>query len=260
MEAGNRCFNYNVPEEINRKIVDVISDVNLTYSDISREHLICENIPHDRIIVTGSPLKEVLDFYKQKILKSNILKKLNLKKNQYYLFSLHREENVDSEINLKYLSEILQYLTKNHNKEIIFPLHPRTKKNLNKFKIKLPKNIKILSPLGFCDFVKLQINSFCVLSDSGSITEESSILNFRAINLRNEHERPEGFKEASVIFTGLNLNLILNAINILEESKLNNNKIVQDYDIENVSDKMVKIVLSYSHYIKNKVWNLPNLI
>lgn len=258
MEAGNRCFNFNVPEEINRKIVDVISDVNLTYSQIAREYLIKENFPSDRIIVTGSPLKEVLISNEKKIKRSKILLELNLKKNNYFLFSFHREENVDKESVLKDFCMLINLLKTKYKKDIVISLHPRTKVNLRKLDIQLPTDIIVSSPLSYSDYIKLQTNSLCVFSDSGSITEESSILKFRAINLRNEHERPEGFEEASVMFVGSDPKLAVIAYEFLKKSDIKKMNIVKDYNKDNVSDKLVKIIYSYSHFIKQKINNTIN--
>ena len=257
LEAGNRCFDQRVPEEINRKIIDHVSDVNLTYSSIAREYLLNEGLPKDQIIKVGSPMKEVLKFYENKINKSKILNKLKLSKYNYILFSLHREENVDDKKNLKSFIEILNFLEEKENKKIIISTHPRTRKNLEKLNFKYSSKINFLKPFSFSEYIKLQLNSKYVLSDSGTITEESSILNFPAINLRENHERPEGNEEGSVIFTSLSLNNIDQAINILKSQKrgkIRNINPVKDYEVDNVSEKIIRIILSYTNYINNKTW------
>ena len=214
MEAGNRCFDFRVPEEINRRIVDVISDVNLTYSKIARQYLMDEGFSKNRVINTGSPMKEVLDFYTKKIKNSKILKTLNLKKNNYFLVSIHREENLDYEERFERIPEILNGLSERFSIPVIVSTHPRARKKIESSNLNFDKNILFSDPFSFTDYCNLQINSRCVLSDSGTISEESSILNFPAINLRIFHERPEGTEEASVISVGLNLNNIFNAISI----------------------------------------------
>lgn len=257
LEAGNRCFDQRVPEEINRKIIDHVSDVNLTYSSIAREYLLNEGLPKDQIIKVGSPMKEVLKFYENKINKSKILNKLKLSKYNYILFSLHREENVDDKKNLKSFIKILNFLEEKENKKIIISTHPRTRKNLEKLNFKYSSKINFLKPFSFSEYIKLQLNSKYVLSDSGTITEESSILNFPAINLRENHERPEGNEEGSVIFTSLSLNNIDQAINILKSQKrgkIRNINPVKDYEVDNVSEKIIRIILSYTNYINNKTW------
>ena len=257
LEAGNRCFDQRVPEEINRKIIDHVSDVNLTYSSIAREYLLNEGLPKDQIIKVGSPMKEVLKFYENKINKSKILNKLKLSKYNYILFSLHREENVDDKKNLKSFIKILNFLEEKENKKIIISTHPRTRKNLEKLNFKYSSKINFLKPFSFSEYIKLQLNSKYVLSDSGTITEESSILNFPAINLRENHERPEGNEEGSVIFTSLSLNNIDQAINILKSQKrgkIRNINQVKDYEVDNVSEKIIRIILSYTNYINNKTW------
>ena len=257
LEAGNRCFDQRVPEEINRKIIDHVSDVNLTYSSIAREYLLNEGLPKDQIIKVGSPMKEVLKFYENKINKSKILNKLKLSKYNYILISLHREENVDDKKNLKSFIKILNFLEEKENKKIIISTHPRTRKNLEKLNFKYSSKINFLKPFSFSEYIKLQLNSKYVLSDSGTITEESSILNFPAINLRENHERPEGNEEGSVIFTSLSLNNIDQAINILKSQKrgkIRNINPVKDYEVDNVSEKIIRIILSYTNYINNKTW------
>ena len=256
MEAGNRCFDQNVPEETNRKIVDHIADINMPYSTIGRDYLIAEGIKPDRIVKTGSPMAEVLDFYSGKIEKSEILKTHKLSEEEFFVVSAHREENVD---NLKKLEELiitLNTIGEKHKLPIIFSTHPRTKKQLNKTGIKPNSSIKFIEPIGFIDYVALQKKSLLVLSDSGTISEESSILNFRAINIRSSHERPEAMEEASVIMTDINKERILQGINsALNQSKLERNfRKVNDYNFLNVSRKVERILLSYTDYINQNVW------
>ena len=257
MEAGNRCFDQRVPEEINRKIVDHISDINLPYSQISREHLILEGIKSDRIIVTGSPMDEVLHFYQSKINKSNVIKKLKLKKDNYFLVSAHREENVDCSKKLKKLLESLGEISLKYKLPIIFSTHPRTRKKIEKININFDKKINFVKPLCFTDYVHLQLNAKATLSDSGTITEESSILNFPALNLREVHERPEGFEEGAVMFTGHEPSKILSALNILDKQKRGTERSlnkVSDYKAPNVSEKIIRIIQSYSDFVKREVW------
>lgn len=258
MEAGNRCFDQRVPEETNRKIVDHISDINLTYSDIAREYLLSEGYPQDQIIRTGSPMQEVLDFYLEDIMKSEITSKLGLESQKYFLVSIHREENVDSKDNLKEISLSLNNLYKAYKLPVLVSLHPRTKKVLNNYNIKFLKGIKLHKPFGFKDYINLQMNSKVTLSDSGTINEESSILNFPALNLREAHERPEGMEEGSVMLTGLKSERILQAIKILEKQSRGDERTlypVKDYSHDNVSEKIPRIILSYIDYINKKVWH-----
>ena len=256
MEAGNRCFDQNVPEEINRKIVDHIADINLPYSSIARDYLIAEGIKPDRIVKTGSPMAEVLDFYSEKIEDSKILQNLNLKKDGFFVVSAHREENVDNIKKLEELISALNTIAEKYNFPIIFSTHPRTKKQLSKIGIIPNDNIKFHDPLGFIDYVALQKNSFLVLSDSGTISEEASILNFRAINIRSSHERPEAMEEASVIMTDIKKGSILRAINssITQSKTKRNFEKVNDYSFINVSKKVERIILSYTDYINHNVW------
>ena len=256
-EAGNRCFDQRVPEETNRKIVDHIADINLTYSSISKNYLLLEGLDPYRVIKVGSPMLEVLNFYSDKINSSKILDKLKIKKNKYFLVSCHREENVDNIDNLKKLVESLNKLSKDYNYPIIFSIHPRTRKNLDSSSLKFDKNITLIDPIGFIDYNYLQLNSFVVLSDSGTIFEESSILNFRAINLRDSHERPEAIEESSVVVSGLNYNRILHCIKILESQKTGSKRninMVKDYEVLNVSLKIERILLSYIDYVNRKIW------
>lgn len=251
MEAGNRCFDSRVPEEINRKLVDHISDINLTYSNIARNYLIRENFPIDQIINVGSPLKEVFNYYQKKINKSNIIKKLKLKKNNFFLVSFHRSENIDSYANLTKIFKILNGIASIYKIDVIVSTHPRTR---NKIKnISFNKKINFVNPLIYTDFMKLQINAKLVLSDSGSITEEASIVGFDAINLRQTHERPEGMEEGSVIMSNLNYTTTINSINRLMNKKYKLN-IVNDYNVNNVSEKICNIILSYKDFINRVVW------
>jgi UDP-N-acetylglucosamine 2-epimerase len=257
MEAGNRCFDYRVPEEINRKIVDHISDINMTYSSIAREYLLREGFPPDQIIKTGSPMKEVLDFYKSEINNSTVLLKLGLTSKDYFVVSYHREENVDSEKNLSNLITSLNLLAERFNKKIIFSTHPRTRKRLGYLSVSTNPLIQFCKPFGFIDYVKLQCEAICTLSDSGTITEESSILNFPALNLREVHERPEGFEEGAVMMVGSNFDRIIQGLEILESQRnyeMRDIKIVNDYDIVNVSLKVLRIIQSYTDFVNRKVW------
>ena len=257
MEAGNRCFDMRVPEEINRKIVDHTADVNLTYSSIAREYLLAEGLPADLIIKTGSPMSEVLEYYKEGILASKILNKLKLKPNNFFVVSAHRQENIDSETNFKELINTLNKLSSYYKLPIIFSTHPRTKKRIKESKYRLNKNIKLIKPLGFKDYVSLQLNAKVTLSDSGTINEESSIYNFPALNIREAHERPEGMEEAAVMMIGLKYERINQAIKILENQTFGEARVlkkVSDYDIPNVSEKVVRIIHSYTDYVQRVVW------
>jgi len=257
MEAGNRCFDQRVPEETNRKIVDHISDINLTYSDIAREYLLREGLPPDRIIKTGSPMFEVLTHYRNRIGKSQILKKLKLKRFDYFVVSAHREENIDSDANFSKLSTVLNGIAEKYKKRVIISTHPRTRKRIETTGTRLHKNIELLKPLGFSDYVHLQKNAHAVLSDSGTITEESSILNFPALNIREAHERPEGMEEASVMMTGLEIDRVLQGLEILKKQPRGENRLlrqVADYSMPNVSEKVLRIILSYTDYANRTVW------
>ncbi|MDC0560158.1 UDP-N-acetylglucosamine 2-epimerase (non-hydrolyzing) [Flavobacteriaceae bacterium] len=256
-EAGNRCFDQRVPEEINRKIVDHISDINITYSSQAKEYLINEGLDPDRIIKIGSPMFEVINYNMKKIKKSNILSNLKIKKNEYFLVSSHREENVDNRKNFIKLINSLNNICTSYKLPIIFPIHPRTKKILGKSNLKPNEKIKFIDPLGFTDYINLQINAKVVISDSGTIFEESSILNFRALNIRESHERPEAIEEASVIVTGLNEERIFQGIQSLENQKIGNTRninIVADYNIPNVSLKIERLIISYIDYVNRTVW------
>ena len=257
MEAGNRCFDQRVPEETNRKIVDHISDMNLTYSDIAREYLIKEGLPADRIIKTGSPMFEVLSFYKKNISTSGILKKLSLKKEKYFLISTHREENVSNEINFKNLIESLNQIALRFNYPIIVSTHPRTKKRLSELKLNINPLVQFLEPMGFIDYNALQSSAYIVLSDSGTISEEASILNFRALNIREAHERPEAMEEASVMMVGVHKENIFRGIEEVISQQIGNQRdfnLVSDYSYPNVSSKVVRIILSYTSYVNRVVW------
>ena len=261
MEAGNRCFDFRVPEEINRKIVDHISDINLTYSDIAREYLLREGLPPDQVIKTGSPMGEVIEYYKPKIIESNPLLKLNLSNKKYFLVSAHREENVDSHENILRIINILNVLAEKYQEPVIVSTHPRTRKRLDALKLDTHPLINFMKPFGFLDYVKLQMEAHCVLSDSGTITEESSILNFPALNLREVHERPEGFEEGAVMMVGLSIDRIMQGLEILEgqtrgERRLIN--LVNDYSPTNVSNKVLRIIQSYTDFIDQKIWHKQN--
>jgi len=258
MEAGNRCFDQRVPEETNRKIVDHVSDINLTYSSIAREYLLREGLPPDRIIKTGSPMYEVLHKFKAKIEASNVLEKLDLKQHQYFVVSSHREENISNPKNFDGLITSLNQIAESYNYPVIVSTHPRTRNMLNNKNIKAHKNIQFLKPLGFSDYNALQMHAFAVLSDSGTISEESSILNFHALNIREAHERPEAMEEASVMMVGLNPERIMQGLAALEQQQRHperNFRAVYDYSMPNVSEKMVRIILSYTDYVNRVVWS-----
>ena len=257
MEAGNRCFDMRVPEEINRRIVDHTADINLTYSTIAREYLLREGIPPDQIIKTGSPMYEVLNFYMPQIKASNILQKLNLTKEGYFVVSIHREENIDTDKNFLKLVDILNVLSEDYKLPVIVSVHPRTQNKINKVGIEFNSLVKLLKPLGFHDYVNLQMNSKTVLSDSGTINEESSILNFPALNLREVHERPEGMEESAVMMVGLEIGRIHQGLEILKYQMRDGNRninIVKDYDVNNVSEKILRIIQSYTDFVNRVVW------
>jgi len=257
MEAGNRCFDARVPEEINRKIVDHCSDINLTYSSLARENLLKEGMPSDMVIKIGSPMMEVLKYYDNKIKSSRILEKLKLKENNFFLISCHREENIDDKTKFVEMIHMLNHICKQYDLEIIFSTHPRTRKRIENEEVKMSQKIRILKPLSFTDYNKLQISARLTLSDSGTINEESSILNFPAVNIRDCHERPEAMEEASVMMVGFNIERIDHAITLLsgqlrgEERTLS---LVNDYRDHNISEKVARIVISYIDYINRKVW------
>ena len=258
MEAGNRCFDQRVPEETNRKIVDHVSDINLTYSSIAREYLLKEGLSPDRVIKTGSPMYEVLNKFLTKIKNSNVLEKLGLEKNKFFVVSSHREENISNPKNFKGLIDSLNLIAETYDYPIIVSTHPRTRNMLDSKDMKTHKNIQFLKPLGFSDYNALQMYSFAVLSDSGTISEESSILNFHALNIRDAHERPEAMEEASVMMVGLNPERIMQglaALNVQERSPKRNFREVYDYSMPNVSEKIVRIILSYTDYVNRVVWS-----
>ena len=258
MEAGNRCFDQRVPEEINRKIVDHISDINLTYTEHARRYLLAEGLKPETVVKTGSPMMEVLEFYRVEINASEVLKQLKVEPQKYFLVSTHREENVDSEINFKDMLETLKYIAKQYNKPLIVSTHPRTRKRLEDSKSgKLDKRIRFLKPLGFFDYVQLQMNAICVISDSGTITEESSILNFPAVTIRQAHERPEGMDEGILIMCGLKAQRVMQSIDIVVAQHSVTDRqfqLVQDYNTTNVSKKVLRIILSYTDYVNRTVW------
>ena len=257
MEAGNRCFDQRVPEETNRKIVDHISDVNLTYSDIARAYLLREGLPADRVIKTGSPMLEVLTHYLPSIISSDILARLSLEKGKFFVVSAHREENINNEKNFQGLMDSLNLIAGQYGYPIIVSTHPRTRNMIEKKKVQMRPEIQFLKPLGFNDYNALQMKSYAVLSDSGTISEESSTLNFRALNIREAHERPEAMEEASVMMVGLNPERILQGLVQLQQQKTGserNYRAVADYSMPNVSDKVVRIIISYTDYINRVVW------
>ena len=258
MEAGNRCFDQRVPEETNRKIVDHTADINLTYSDIAREYLLREGLPADRIIKTGSPMFEVLNHYLPEINASKVLEKLNLEKGKFFVVSAHREENINSEKNFRGLMTSLNAIADKYHYPIIVSTHPRTQNMIDKMQIEMSDEIQFLKPLGFHDYNALQKDAYAVLSDSGTISEESSILNFRALNIRQAHERPEAMEEASVMMVGLSPERILQGlIQVLQQTvgAERNFRQVADYSMPNVSEKMVRIIISYTDYIRRTVWS-----
>jgi len=259
MEAGNRCFDQRVPEETNRKIVDHISDINLTYSSIAREYLLREGLSPDRVIKTGSPMFEVLNKFLPKIKTSTVLEKLNLEKNKFFVVSAHREENISNPRNLNGLIDSLNQIAELYNYPIIVSTHPRTRNMITNKNIKTHNNIRFLKPLGFLDYNSLQMNSFAVLSDSGTINEESSILNFRALNLREAHERPEAMEEASVMMVGLNPERVIQGLKEISNQSIaeeRNFRVVSDYSMPNVSLKVVRIIISYVDYINLNVYKI----
>lgn len=258
MEAGNRCFDQRVPEETNRKIVDHTSDINLTYSDIAREYLLREGLPADRIIKTGSPMFEVLNHYLPQIEASNVLEKLGLEEGEFFIVSSHREENINSEKNFRGLMNSLNAIAEKYQYPIIVSTHPRTQNMIDKMQIEMRPEIQFLKPLGFHDYNALQKRAYAVLSDSGTISEESSILNFRALNIRQAHERPEAMEEASVMMVGLSPERILQGLTQVLQQKVGkerNFRQVSDYSMPNVSEKIVRIIISYTDYIKRTVWS-----
>lgn len=253
MEAGNRCFDQRVPEETNRKIVDHISDINLTYSSIAREYLLREGVPSDRVIKTGSPMKEVINSRLEDIEKSDVLERLTLKSEEYFVVSAHREENISSDRNFNNLVKSLNLIAETYNMPIIVSTHPRTQKRIDELGIEFNKNIQTLKPLGFNDYIKLQKEAKVVLSDSGTISEETAILGLRSLNIREAHERPEAMEEASTMMVGLEPERVMQGIAVVEQSG-NKSRIVADYNIDNVSEKVEKIIISYTDYINRNVW------
>lgn len=257
MEAGNRCFDMRVPEEINRKLVDHIADVNLPYSSIARDYLIAEGLPPDRIIKTGSPMFEVLSHYEGDIEKSNILSRLDLSSNKFFLVSAHREENIESEKNFSKLVDILNLVAEKFSLPVVVSTHPRTQNRVDSLKTKFHAYVKLIKPVGFTDYIKLQMSARAVLSDSGTINEESSILNFPALNLREAHERPEGMEEAAVMMVGLEHERVIQGLCVLENQCREIGfglHPVSDYSVSNVSDKVVRIIHSYRDYVMRTVW------
>jgi len=257
MEAGNRCFDFRVPEEINRRIVDHTSDINLPYSDIAREYLLREGLPADQIIKTGSPMREVIEHYRPSIESSDIMSRLGLASSNFLVVSAHREETVDSPQSLRRLMAILDSLADEYGVPVVVSTHPRTRKRLEEFEISAHPLVRFLKPFGFFDYVNLQMNARCVLSDSGTITEESSILNYPALNLREVHERPEGFEEAAVMFVGLSVERVHQGLAILKEQSRDTHReleLVRDYSPVNVSLKVLRIIQSYTDFVNNKVW------
>ncbi|ANU37670.1 non-hydrolyzing UDP-N-acetylglucosamine 2-epimerase [Vibrio scophthalmi] len=257
MEAGNRCFDQRVPEETNRRIVDHTADINLTYSSIARDYLLAEGLPADRVIKTGSPMFEVLNHYMPQIDASDVLSRLGLKQGQFFLVSAHREENVDSPKQLAKLAETLNAVAAHYDLPVIISTHPRTRNRIEAQGIEFHKNIQLLKPLGFHDYNHLQKNAKVVLSDSGTINEESSIMNFPALNLREAHERPEGMEEASVMMVGLGVERVMQALQVVESQPSGDERLlrpVYDYSMPNVSEKMVRIIHSYTDYVKRVVW------
>lgn len=257
MEAGNRCFDMRVPEEINRRIVDHTSDINLTYSTIARDYLLAEGLPADLVIKTGSPMFEVLNHYKAKIEASDVLERLDLKEQQYFIVSAHREENINSDQNFLDLVAMLNAVAEKYQYPVIVSTHPRTRKRIEQLNIEFHPLIQLLKPLGFSDYNKLQLSAKAALSDSGTINEESSILNFPALNLRQAHERPEGMEEAAVMMVGLTAERILQGLEILESQARGEERqlrLVEDYSMPNVSDKVVRIIMSYTDYVNRVIW------
>lgn len=257
MEAGNRCFDMRVPEEINRRIVDHTADINLTYSTIARDYLLAEGLPADQVIKTGSPMFEVLHHYKAKIEASDVLNRLALKEHQYFVVSAHREENINSDQNFLDLVEMLNAVAEKYQFPVIVSTHPRTRKRIEQLNVEFHPLVQLLKPLGFSDYNKLQLSAKATLSDSGTINEESSILNFPALNLRQAHERPEGMEEAAVMMVGLKAERILQGLKIIEQQARGEQRLlrlVADYSMPNVSEKVVRIILSYTDYVNRVVW------
>jgi UDP-N-acetylglucosamine 2-epimerase (non-hydrolysing) len=258
MEAGNRCFDQRVPEELNRKIVDHLSDINMTYSELAREYLLREGLSPERVIKTGSPMYEVLSHYRSKVEQSDVLSRLGLQAGDYFVVSAHREENVDSPAQFDKLVDLLNGLADVYHRRVILSAHPRTRARIESSGVRLPKLVELHKPFGLFDYVHLEMKASAVLSDSGTITEESSILNFPAVNIRQAHERPEGMEEGAVMMTGLERERVLQALAILEQQPRGDQRglrIVRDYDVPNVSEKVVRIILSYTDYVNRLVWH-----
>lgn len=258
MEAGNRCFDMRVPEEINRRIVDHVADVNLTYSRIAREYLLREGLAPDRVIVTGSPMREVLEYYRERIGASNALERLGLEERGYFIVSLHREENVDDPARLGMLLQVLELMASDYSLPVVVSTHPRTRARLEALGGRRADAVRFLKPFGFPDYIRLQSGARAVLSDSGTITEESSILNFPALNLRDVHERPEGFEEAAVMLVGLNYARIRDGLRVLDAQPRGEQRLLRqiaDYQPENVSEKVLRIIISYTDYVNRQVWH-----
>ena len=257
MEAGNRCFDFRVPEEVNRKVVDHVADINLPYTDIARDYLLREGFPPDQIIKTGSPMREVIAHYQQGISDSDVLDRLDLREYAYFVVSFHREENVDDPKNLEKILEILNALAGRFGMPVIVSTHPRTRKRIDEIGVDANPLVQFHKPFGFHDYIRLQVGSRAVLSDSGTITEESSILNYPALNLREVHERPEGFEEASVMMVGLDLNRVFQALGVLADQRRGDHRtvgLVRDYEVQNVSEKVLRIILSYTGFVNRNVW------
>lgn len=258
MEAGNRCFDLRVPEEINRKIVDHISDINMTYTEHARRYLLAEGLRPETVMKTGSPMKEVLDYYRQQIESSDVLESLQVRAGEYFVVSAHREENVDSDENFANLLDTLNVIAVRYDRPIIFTTHPRTKKRLEgRGSAGLNPHIRFLKPLGFFEYVKLQMHAKCVISDSGTITEESSVLNFPAVTIRQAHERPEGMDEGTLIMCGLQAERVMESIDVVTVQHAGSSRqfrLVADYDTDNVSQKVLRIILSYTDYVNRTVW------
>ena len=258
MEAGNRCFDFRVPEEINRRIVDHIADINLTYSQIARQYLLREGLPPDQVICTGSPMREVLTHYSAGIAASDVLQRLHLTEQRYFLVSSHREENVDSPQNLRRLFDVLNMLAQRHGDPVIVSTHPRTRKRMEALGLQADARVQFCKPFGFLDYIHLQCHARAVLSDSGTISEESSILNFPALNLREVQERPEAFEEAAVMMVGLDVERVQQGLAVLQDQPRGATRLlhlVADYQADNVSDKMLRIILSYVDFVNRRVWH-----
>ena len=257
MEAGNRCFDFRVPEEINRRIVDHVADINLTYSSIAREYLLKEGLPSDMVIKVGSPMKEVFNFFRNEIESSDILDRLSLTKNQYFLVSAHREENIESIEHFNKLVHLLNLIADKYNYPVIVSTHPRTRKKIEAQSAHFHKAVRLLKPLGYIDYNQLQLCAKVTLSDSGTITEESSLMGFPALNIRDSHERPEGMEEAAVMLVGLNMDRVIQSIEILNNGYIKDKSLIHtisDYNVDNVSEKIVRIIHSYTDYVNRVVW------